>query len=581
MKFPSILKRTEKLSSSQSESKKINVSGKRQWKTAVDPKTGRTYYYDAITLETQWRKPLELTTIEERENIQRKEKQQLNFFKAMERNILLNLQHGKLPGEAIEGQQSTHHQGQRRQSRGSLGEVPSYRSSTASSRNKSIRPKVPSTSLPPLRKPKHINVRTISTMGKNIEEELTKVIKSNKNQESHHESPNSVVTPSILSEQFIQTWVSSGAEHDQEVSQRGLQIDIDKSSLDNSVSWSFDSCSSISSDSTNSPSKKSTKQISKPNPISTRRNTCSTLYLNSTMSAPDVEATIKCVCAVYRAHLLQSVKDEKYSVTSDAYNVFNDYNDYYSRDSQNIKRYGPGEERFSRIQTLTREFSIETSLSDEEDSESCVPSLDEITFFYRYIFLKAQMEPDCIIMSLIYIEKLIKTTQGHLRPRLNNWRSLLFSSMILSSKVWDDLSMWNVDFTQVCPPNGVEFNLQRVNELELAMLNCFNFKVKVSASEYAKYYFLLRSMLIKSGLGGDEFLASSPLDTKAVTEKFGLVGETDEKKAKSNNKSKRDSSLRRCKSTGDIPDLQNDLSVEDNSLHSSSHKIVLEKLVKM
>jgi hypothetical protein len=45
-------------------------------------------------------------------------------------------------------------------------------------------------------------------------------------------------------------------------------------------------------------------------------------------------------------------------------------------------------------------------------------------------------------MSLIYVERLIKTTEGGLRPRSSNWRSVLFSCMILASKVWDDMSMW-------------------------------------------------------------------------------------------------------------------------------------------
>lgn len=125
------------------------------------------------------------------------------------------------------------------------------------------------------------------------------------------------------------------------------------------------------------------------------------------------------------------------------------------------------------------------------------------------------MESDCIIMSLIYVERLIKKTGGKLRPRSENWRSLLFSCMILSSKVWDDLSMWNVDFSQSCPP-GVTFSLQRINELELAVLHALSFQVKVPASEYAKYYFLLRSMLIKSGLGGDKMIALDPLDVMAA-----------------------------------------------------------------
>jgi hypothetical protein len=48
--------------------------------------------------------------------------------------------------------------------------------------------------------------------------------------------------------------------------------------------------------------------------------------------------------------------------------------------------------------------------------------------------------------------------------------------------------------------------------LELAVLHALTFQVKVPASEYAKYYFLLRSMLIKSGLGGDDINTLDPLD---------------------------------------------------------------------
>jgi hypothetical protein len=84
--------------------------------------------------------------------------------------------------------------------------------------------------------------------------------------------------------------------------------------------------------------------------------------------------------------------------------------------------------------------------------------------------------------------------------------------MVMSSKVWDDLSMWNADFSQVCS----SFTLQRINELELAMLNALRYDVKVKASEYAKYYFLLRSMLMKSGLGGDHVESLQPLDIEGA-----------------------------------------------------------------
>mmetsp|Transcript_25212 Transcript_25212/g.53603 ORF Transcript_25212/g.53603 Transcript_25212/m.53603 type:complete len:413 (-) Transcript_25212:1537-2775(-) len=211
-----------------------------------------------------------------------------------------------------------------------------------------------------------------------------------------------------------------------------------------------------------------------------RMNTCGTIYVGTTMSAPDKDATIRCVCGVFRSHILSSEHENLSLEGREAYKVFNDYPD----DALARKTY--------------------------------IPSLDEVATFYRDTFFKAQMEADCIIMSLIYVERLIKQTIGRLRPRASNWRSLIFSCMILSSKVWDDLSMWNGDFSQSCPPGGVNFSLQRINQLELAVLNSLKFSVKVPASEYAKYYFLLRSMLIKSGLGGEDLGSLDPLDVEGA-----------------------------------------------------------------
>jgi hypothetical protein len=58
------------------------------WQSAEDPVSGRTYYYHTETRETQWSKPLELATDEERKAIEEKERQQREFFAAMEANIM-------------------------------------------------------------------------------------------------------------------------------------------------------------------------------------------------------------------------------------------------------------------------------------------------------------------------------------------------------------------------------------------------------------------------------------------------------------------------------------------------------------
>lgn len=76
----------------------------------------------------------------------------------------------------------------------------------------------------------------------------------------------------------------------------------------------------------------------------------------------------------------------------------------------------------------------------------------------------------------------------------------------MASKVWDDLSMWNVDFSHV---SSNLFDLKRVNELELAMLEAFDYVVKVSAGDYAKYYFQLRSLIARLKFNNDPSVSSS------------------------------------------------------------------------
>ncbi len=275
----------------------------------------------------------------------------------------------------------------------------------------------------------------------------------------------------------------------------------------------------------------------KPNamekPTILRRNTCGTLYVGSTLSAPDKDATIKCVCAVYRTHILQSTLDDE--ELDDRYKVFDD---------------------------------LSSTADESKQGTLILPTLDDVSVFYRDVFSRAQMESDCIIISLIYVERLIKVTDGALRPRITNWRSILFSCMVMASKVWDDLSMWNADFSHTCPA-GVEFQLSRINELELAVLSSLQYKVKVPASEYAKYYFLLRSMLIKSGLGSDDLKAINPLDVEGAKQLQHISSQYQASVALMADRQKL--AMGRSKTTGGSHEIQAQFSVDGSTFSDSSN----------
>ncbi|KAI9915552.1 hypothetical protein PsorP6_006834 [Peronosclerospora sorghi] len=85
----------------------------------------------------------------------------------------------------------------------------------------------------------------------------------------------------------------------------------------------------------------------------------------------------------------------------------------------------------------------------------------------KRILTLAQMDSECIIMTLVYVERLITATRGRLELQRATWRRMLFCVMVIASKVWDDLSMTNADFAHV----GPKVLLQDMNEIELVYLH--------------------------------------------------------------------------------------------------------------
>ena len=66
------------------------------WQSAVDPKSGRTYYFNMNTRETQWRKPMELASDDERILMEEKDAKLKNFFASMEANIIKSMATGNV-----------------------------------------------------------------------------------------------------------------------------------------------------------------------------------------------------------------------------------------------------------------------------------------------------------------------------------------------------------------------------------------------------------------------------------------------------------------------------------------------------
>eukprot|EP00947_MAST-08B_sp_MAST-8B-sp1_P002544 g2544.t1 len=206
-----------------------------------------------------------------------------------------------------------------------------------------------------------------------------------------------------------------------------------------------------------------------------RSNTTNSMYLTSTMQTADTETTIKCIAAViYQRIQLSGRALRKVGKRAKAGSEW----DVYGND-------------WTKFNDMGSRGAVPRGIDDMPPP----PNPEDVAYFIRRIFTKAQMERDSLIIALIYVERLLKSSEERLKLGPHNWMTVVFCGLLIASKVWDDLSMWNSDFSQISPG----LTLERVNVLEVDFLRALDFSVRVPASSYAKYYFQLRTMCSKLG----------------------------------------------------------------------------------
>ena len=131
------------------------------------------------------------------------------------------------------------------------------------------------------------------------------------------------------------------------------------------------------------------------------------------------------------------------------------------------------------------------------------PDPQSIFEFCANIMILTKMEKEVIIISLIYIERLIFNTGFILNSR--NWRKIIFISLIIASKLWDDDSLENIHYSQVF----THLKIGEINLLERTFLELINYKIFVKFSEYIKYYLAIKNMALKFNFNGEQIVPVS------------------------------------------------------------------------
>jgi hypothetical protein len=139
---------------------------------------------------------------------------------------------------------------------------------------------------------------------------------------------------------------------------------------------------------------------------------------------------------------------------------------------------------------------IKKQFDDIFNDNDCVkgklPDENEIYNWYRNVITRCKMEKECLIISLIYIERLYNCCGVYITEL--NWKHMAFITLSIGSKVWDDESYENVHFAIVFP----RFTKEQIAEMESLFLSLVDFNVAIKSSEYAKYYFILRTYAEKN-----------------------------------------------------------------------------------
>jgi hypothetical protein len=208
-------------------------------------------------------------------------------------------------------------------------------------------------------------------------------------------------------------------------------------------------------------------------------NSTSSLYIKDTIADPNLDELLWCMaCAL--AKIIQLGVDTAKKTFIDIFD----------------ERIFPLQVKSAKKKENEKDYDVLTH----------IPKEDEVFLFIQPIFHKLRVKPESGVLSLYYIEKMIRKTSFTFAPF--NWRKVVLACVILATKVYEELAVWNADFKEVFP----NLSVHDLNKMEMELLRLLDFEVGLNSAKYVKYFFAIRD---HSELDTAQF-PIKPLDKKAL-----------------------------------------------------------------
>jgi hypothetical protein len=123
-------------------------------------------------------------------------------------------------------------------------------------------------------------------------------------------------------------------------------------------------------------------------------------------------------------------------------------------------------------------------------SSSGVLSVDTIFHLLNDIASALFFCKQVVVLCAVYVERLLDQTSTKLTSR--NWRSIVVVSLLIASKVWEDIHPWNADFEDcLYDVLGIRYRHGALYRLESIFLEKLRWRVFVDGEVYAAYFFSL------------------------------------------------------------------------------------------
>ena len=191
----------------------------------------------------------------------------------------------------------------------------------------------------------------------------------------------------------------------------------------------------------------------------------SNIFLDTTISSLNVKNMIKAVSTILQSQLNEdmnlgktiSKKSDLYFFSEEKY--IDEYPQYFDK---------------QRIENIRK-----------------IPTLDDMINYIEALYNCVQFSSECCIICLIYINRIIALTGLSLQT--TNWRPMVFVSLMISQKIWDDKYLSNGDFSYIYP----FFEKNQLNILEMKFLEMIQYNVYVKLSVYMTFYLELKALVFE------------------------------------------------------------------------------------